>query len=300
MTKGRRLGRGMDAFFSRTDEAEEEAAPTSEEAPEAGTDSGLRTIAVDAIRPNPLQPRGAIDEDDEALRELAASIESHGLIQPLIVHDNGEGLYTLIAGERRWRASRLAGLESVPVVVKEATPQTMLELALIENIQRADLNALEEAAAYRQLIEEFGLTHEEVAERVGKSRSTITNATRLLDLPPRVQEAVLEGKISGGHARALAGLPTPEAQNHLLGLILKQGLSVRQTEERVRKLKEGVRPQPRQPTRLPPELRDLETTFRRSLGTRVDIQKRGKGGRVVIHYFSDEDLQTIYEAITGE
>lgn len=297
MSRRRGLGKGLGALIPQGDDAEEAAEErAAARAEQAG--SGLATVPIDAITPNPRQPRSRMDE--AALDELAASIEEHGLIQPLIVHDEGDGRYVLIAGERRWRAAERAGMEAVPVVVKEASPQTMLEMALIENVQRADLNPLEEATAYRQLIDDFGLTQEQVAQRVGKSRPAVANVVRLLDLPPKIQQAVVDEEISGGHARALLGLPTPEAQLAVMRDILKNGLSVRQTEERVRRLKQGEKPRSRPAQRLPPELRNLETQFRQSLGTRVNIQKKGNGGRVVIHYYSDEELQAIYEAIVEE
>jgi ParB family chromosome partitioning protein len=235
--------------------------------------------------------------DEAQLEELAASIREHGLIQPLIVRRAEEGGYTLIAGERRWRAAQRVGLAEVPVVVKEATPQAMLEIALIENIQRADLNPLEEALAYHQLMDEFGLTQEAVADRVGKARSTVANAVRLLDLPDEVKQAVNRGEISGAHARTLAALPTPEMQTAVLRNILKYHWNVRQTEAVVQKMKAGNKPRPRRTQQLPPELAVLESQFRDSLGTRVSIHKGEKGGRIVIHYYSDEELQAIYEAI---
>lgn len=290
MSKRRGLGRGLGALI-----------PTGEEsdhlAQEAG-EGGLRMVASKAIQPNPHQPRGHIDE--AALQELADSIAEHGLIQPLIVHEEQAGQYTLIAGERRWRAAQRAGLEQLPVVVKQATPQAMLEIALIENIQRADLNAVEEATAYQQLVDEFGLTQEAVAQRVSKSRPSVANALRLLELPQKVQQAVIDGEISGSHARTLASLPTPEAQLAMLQVILKQGLSVRQTEERVRKLKEGIRPPQRQRRRPPAEWLWLESRFQQTLGTRVNLEKRARGGRLVIHFEDDEDLQALFEAIVGD
>jgi ParB family transcriptional regulator, chromosome partitioning protein len=290
MSKRRGLGRGLGALIPMGEESE----PLEQQGP----DSGLRMAPVAAIHPNPHQPRSRIDE--QALQELADSIVEHGLIQPLIVHDQGNGQYTLIAGERRWRAAQKAGLESLPVVIKQATPQTMLEIALIENIQRADLNAVEEASAYQQLVDEFGLTQEEVAKRVSKSRPAVANALRLLELPQKVQQAVIDGEISGSHARTLAALPTAEAQLALLQAVLKQGLSVRQTEERVRKLKEGVRPRPRSRPRPPAEWVWLESRFQQSLGTRVNLEKRARGGRLVIHFEDDEDLQALFEAIVGD
>jgi ParB family chromosome partitioning protein len=251
---------------------------------------------VQQIIPNPHQPRTVMEQ--EKLNELADSIKEHGLIQPLIVTQQGSQ-YILIAGERRWRASQLAGLTEVPVVVKEATPQEMLELAIIENIHRADLNPLEEAHAYQQLVDEFGLTQEEVAKRVGKGRSTVTNLIRLLKLPPNIQQAVADGRISGAHGRALLPLLTPEAQTHAMNQVIKLSLSVRQTETLVKNLLAETKPAPKKRHSLSPELNDLQNQFRNSLGTQVNIETSGKGGRVVIHYYNDEDLQSIYETIIG-
>ncbi len=201
--------------------------------------------------------------------------------------------------ERRWQAARLAGLAAVPVLVKEATPQQALELALVENIQRADLNPLEEAAAFQQLVDEFGLTQEQVAERVGKSRVAVTNTLRLLRLPAEVKQALADGTVHEGHARALLALPTPEAQIAALKTVVKQALNVRQTEELVRRLKaEPPEKKPRPPK--PPELLALEEDFRASLGTKVNLHRNRKGqGRVVIHFYSEEELQTIYDVIVG-
>jgi ParB family transcriptional regulator, chromosome partitioning protein len=280
---GRRsgLGRGLEALI-----------PVSE-----GPESGLDQVPVTAISPNPMQPRGVLDP--EALAELAASIREHGLIQPLIVTRQGPERYQLIAGERRWQAARMAGLATVPVVIKEATPQQVLELALVENIQRADLNPLEEAAAFRQLVELFGLSQEQVAERVGKSRVAVTNTLRLLRLPAEVKQALADGTIQEGHARALLGLPTTPAQVSALRLVVKKALSVRQTEELVRRLTTEPPPKPDEPP--PPESRSLEEQFRARLGTKVQLYRNRKGrGRLVIHFYSEEELQAIYEAILGE
>ena len=277
------LGRGLDALFSSGER------PAREE--------GVRSVPIDRIIPNPRPPRTTMNR--EQLAELAASITAHGLIQPLVVTETVEG-YVLIAGERRWRASQMAGLEQVPVIVKETTPQDMLELALIENIQRADLNSLEEAHAYRQLIDEFGLTQEEVAERVGKARTTVTNLLRLLTLPDTIQTAVAEGRISGAHARALLPLPTAEMQLATMNQIVRLGLSVRQTEAMVSDLTAAERPTPRPRKQLPPELADLQQRFEGALGTRVNIEKGAKGGRVVIYFYSDDDLNALYETILGE
>ncbi len=290
----RGLGRGLDALI-----------PMPE-----GEPAGLQLVPVDAIVPNPRQPRQAMDP--EALQELANSIKEHGLIQPLIVSALAEGereaalglRYQLIAGERRLQAARLAGLAAVPVIVKEATPQESLELALVENVQRADLNPLEEAAAYRQLVDEFGLTQERVADRVGKSRVTVANTLRLLGLPDKVKEALMEGTITEGHARALLGLDSPELQLAALKEVLHRGLSVRATEEMVRRLAEAARlaaeagesPVPEK-AKKDPQTQALEDDFRRALGTKVELFRSSKGGRVVIYFYSDEELDGVYSAI---
>ncbi|MCP4424993.1 MAG: ParB/RepB/Spo0J family partition protein [Chloroflexi bacterium] len=282
MSKKRGLGRGLGALIQTS---------------EMDGETGLQTVALARIIPNPHQPRSVMDE--EKLAELAASIKEHGLIQPLIVTQSGQN-YTLIAGERRWRAAQLAQLKEAPVVVKEATPQAMLELAIIENIQRADLNPLEEAYAYQQLMDEFDLTQEEVAQRVGKGRSTVANLVRLINLPQNIQQAVTDGRISGAHARALLPLPTPEAQTAAMNQIIHLNLNVRQTESYVKKLLTAEKPHPQPKKALPAELVALQNQFERSLGTRVNIQKSGKGGKVVIHYYSDEELQGIYESIVDK
>jgi ParB family chromosome partitioning protein len=285
MSKKSGLGRGLGSLI-----------PGSEQGTEVGS-TGLVIVPVGTIIPNPRQPRGNMDESK--LAELADSIREHGLIQPLIVRQEGHH-YILIAGERRWRAAQLAGLSEVPVVVKEASPQAMLELALIENIQRADLNPIEEATAYQQLVDDFGLTQDAVARRVGKSRPTVTNMIRLLNLPESIQEAVNEERISGAHARALLPLPTPESQAAVMNMIIRQGLSVRQVEAIVTKIKSEEKPKPKAAPRLSAELAAIESEFRHRLGTQVQIQQSEKGGKVVIHYYSDEELQAIYEAIVGE
>jgi ParB family chromosome partitioning protein len=243
--------------------------------------------------------------DQEKLAELAASIREHGLIQPLVVTEIAPGSYSLIAGERRWRAAALAGLSEIPVVVKEASPQDMLELALIENVQRDDLNALEEALAYQQLIDEFGMTQEEVAKSVGKSRPTksrptVANMVRILKLGPNIREAIVDGRISGAHARALLPLPTPEAQTAVMQTIVKNDLNVRQVEALVKKMLTAEKPKPKKARVVAPELTALEDQFSQSLGTKVNIQQGAEGGKVVIHYYSDEELQAIYESIVGD
>jgi ParB family chromosome partitioning protein len=282
MGRRRGLGKGLEALI-----------PTNEE-----PEGGLTEVPVWSITPNPMQPRGGLDP--EALEDLANSIREHGLIQPLIVTLQGPERYQLIAGERRLQAARMAGLTNVPIIIKEATDQQLLELALVENIQRADLNPLEEAAAFRQLVEDFGLTQEQIAGRVGKSRVAVTNTLRLLRLPDEVKQALANGTIREGHGRALLALPTPEAQTAALRTVISNALSVRQTEELVRRL------MAEQPTRAPkkvksPETRALEKRLRDTLGTKVSLYRSPKGkGRVVIHFFSEEELQTIFDVITGE
>ncbi len=268
------LGRGLEAII-----------PTRS----AGTAAGLVEIDPERISPNPRQPRTTIDE--AALSELADSIREHGILQPLIVTRSGSD-YTLIAGERRWRAAKLAGLERVPALVKDSSPQQMLELALVENIQRQDLGPLEEAAAYRQLLEEHSLTQEKVAQRVGKSRSAVANSLRLLALPPEAKDALAKGLITEGHARTLLSLPTLEQQLALLASILEGGVTVRKAEEAAR------RSSSKAPKSL--EITELEDRLRDLLRTKVELHRGRRGGRLVIHFYSDEELEGIYQALGGE
>jgi len=282
------LGRGLEALIPV---AEEDVAAGAQ-----GAAQGVIEAPLASISPNPHQPRAPIRDQD--LVELAASIEEHGIIQPLVVNRVPDG-YQLIAGERRWRAARLAGLSTVPVVVKDVAPSEMLELALVENLQRADLNALEEAMAYRQLTEDFGLTQEQVARRVGKSRVAVSNTLRLLKAARGVQEALLADQISEGHARALLGLEQAEAQEAALKMVLKRGLNVRQTEELVRRLLGLHREEQRPAREISPQTRALETRFREALGTKVNLTRKGAGGRIVIHFYSEEELDALYERIIG-
>jgi len=280
------LGRGLNALI-----------PTVERAvPTLPTGTAVVEIPVEKVSVNPHQPRQALDQ--ESLAELAASIRTHGVLQPLVVTKVGDG-YQIIAGERRWRAAQLAGMETVPVLIKESTPQQMLELALVENIQRADLNALEEANAYRQLMDEFGLTQGKVAEQVGKSRTTVANTVRLLKLPDEAKQALAAGHISEGHARTLLALPTIGMQRQALATIQKHGLSVRQTENLVRQMQ--AEPDEARPAESPPPLspldREVVERFRTRLGTKVNLIRGKSGGRLVIHFYSDEELQAIYQAV---
>jgi ParB family transcriptional regulator, chromosome partitioning protein len=263
--------------------------------PQRATPTGTTDIPIARIQVNPYQPRKHMDED--TLASLAASIAEHGVIQPIIVSETLEG-YRLVAGERRLRAAILAGLERIPAVVRQVADQDQLQIALIENLQRADLDAIEEAHAYRQLIDEFGLSQDTVATRVGRARSTVANTLRLLDLDTTLQEAVADGRITEGHARALGGLPA-DVQPRILGSVLERELSVRQTEELVRRLRERAPRVTPTPARPDPDLERVEEDLRRSLGTKVILARTRRGGRIVIEYYSDEDLGRIYERIVG-
>ena len=261
-------------------------------------ENGVMLVPVDLVLPNPRQPRSAMQPEE--LKELTASIREHGVLQPLIVTPGDmEGRYVLIAGERRLQAARLAGLVSVPVLVRQATDQQRLELAIIENVQRSDLSALEQAEAFRQLAEDFSLSHEDIAAQVGKSRVAVTNTLRLLKLPDAVKNALIEDRISEGHARALLALPTLEAQTAALRTVLNQELSVRQTEELVRKLCGEKPPRKAQPP-VVPEVVALEERLRTGLGTKVILRSGRKGGTVTIHYYSNEELDALVGRLLKE
>ena len=260
--------------------------------------SAIVEVPLARLAPNPYQPRRRVDDAD--LEELAASIREHGVLQPVLVTETFDG-YQLVAGERRVRASRLAGLERIPALVRQLADRDQLEIALVENVQRADLDPIDEATAYRQLIDEFGLTQEAVAQRVGKSRASVANTVRLLDLHRDVQAAIAEGRLTEGHGRALAGMPV-ESQAHVLGTVIEQGLNVRQTEELVRRLRDARPGNDRKPapeSRLDPDLERVEEDLRQRLGTKVSLSRSRKGGRIVIEYYSDEELGRLYERLIG-
>ena len=274
------LGRGLGALLSSDRTVDLGAEPTE--------------VEIDAIVPGPMQPRTHFDEG--SLEGLADSIRTHGVVQPLLVRRQGEG-FELIAGERRWRAARLAGLTKVPVVVREVPDHDLLEIALIENIQRENLNPIEEAQAYQRLIENVGLTQEALAARVGRDRSYITNYLRLLKLPEDLQKLVVEGRLSTGHARTILGLSHADLQRKIARQVIDGALSVRATEHLVRKAVEGT------PTKtasaVDPNIRAAETKLRRALGTQVRIvQLRGEGqGKVEISFYSNQDLDRIYNLL---
>ena len=260
------------------------------------TSTGLAEVAVDQIDPNPFQPCRTFSADK--LKELADSIRSSGLVQPVLLRRAG-GRYQLIAGERRWRAARQAGLTVIPAVVREIGDRDALELALTENLLREDLNPLEAAEGYAALQQKHGLSHEEIAEHLGLDRSTVSNTLRLLRLPPEVQQMIVEGAISAGHARALLGLDSAAAQGRLAQLIVKQGLSVRQVENLValRGAKPGKKTDPNEAPRLDANVRAAVLEMERTLGTRVKVQGDEKRGKIEISYFSAEDLNRIFEWI---
>jgi ParB family chromosome partitioning protein len=260
-------------------------------------EAAIVEVAVGRVAPNPYQPRRRMD--DGALEELASSIREHGVLQPILVMETIDG-YQLVAGERRLRAARLAGLERVPALVRQLADRDQLEIALVENVQRSDLDPIDEATAYRQLVDEFGLTQDTVAGRVGKSRAAVANTMRLLDLHPDVQVAIAEGRLTEGHGRALGGLAV-DGQAHVIGTIVDQGLSVRQTEELVRRLREprAATSVAAPATRLDPDLERVEEDLRQRLGTKVSLSRSRKGGRIVIEYYSDEELGRLYERLIG-
>src|SRR5918998_3349153 len=281
----RALGRGLSALLPDTQ------ATVSEE---------LSEIDIDLIEPNSLQPR--TNFDNEQLENLAQSIRANGIIQPLLVRRLGEGRYQLIAGERRWRAAQRAGLERVPAIIRDIPDDKILELALIENIQRQELNPIEEAQAYKRLIETLGLTQEMVAQRVGRDRTFITNYLRLLRLPEDIQRMVEAEQLSMGHARALLGVDEPEIQRKLAKEVSEKGLSVRQTERTIKRIVEGEETETITTIKEDPNFTAAEDKLRRKLSSRVHIlvNQKGNGGKIEIEFFDDTDLNRIYEIIMGK
>ncbi|HEY9285283.1 MAG TPA: ParB/RepB/Spo0J family partition protein [Pyrinomonadaceae bacterium] len=277
------LGRGLSALLSET-------------TPQVSED--LKEIDIDLIEPNNLQPRTRFDEAQ--LEELAQSIKANGIVQPVLVRRIGGERYQLVAGERRWRAAQRAGLQKVPAVIREVPDDRMLELALIENIQRQELNAIEEAHAYKRLIETLGLTQETVAQRVGRDRTFVTNYLRLLRLPEDIQQLVEENKISMGHARALLGIDDAGKQRELALSIVEQSLSVRETERAIKRIIANSESVDTVPVKTEdPNYRAAEDKLRRRFGTKVRIlpNNNGTGGKIEIQYYSDQDLQRLYEQL---
>src|SRR5512138_3720481 len=284
MAKRTGLGRGLDALI-----------PSGQATTPSSDGSGVTQIAVDLIQRNPRQPREKFDIEE--LENLAASIREHGVIQPLIVSPGKNGIYILIAGERRLQASRKAGLKTVPVVIRHASDQQLLELALIENVQREDLNPIEEAEAYQHLAKEFRMSHETIAQRVGKSRVAVTNTLRLLDASAAVKQALVDGRITEGHARALLALTSAKSQEALLNQVVNLDLSVRQTEALARKYS-GQKPASKKKSAASADVTDIERRLRSSLGTKVALKHGKKGGTVTIYYYSNEELDSLLEKLT--
>jgi ParB family chromosome partitioning protein len=281
------LGRGMAALLSN-------AAPPPSSSPAAAHGRGLLLLPVEAVERNAKQPRKRFEE--KALEELAASIREHGIIEPILVRRDG-GKYRILAGERRWRAAQRAGLKEVPAVVREASEREAFELALVENLQREDLNAIEEAEAYEVLLDDHGLTQEAIAERVGKDRSTVANALRLLKLPVEVRDLVRDGKLDMGHARALLGLEGEEPIRRAAARVVREGLSVRATEALVRQLTKKERPAANNPSETP-ALRALATRLQRRLGTRCRVlPKSAVAGKLEVEYTSLAELDGILAKI---
>lgn len=286
----RALGKGLSALLPTR--------PTTQPSPEAAHhEEAVAQLSIEAIDPNPLQPRRVFQDD--RIQELAQSIRANGIIQPLVVRRRGER-YQLVAGERRWRASKIAGVATVPVVVQEIPDERLLEITLIENIQREDLNAIETAQAFDRLCRELQLNHEEVGRRTGKDRSTIANLIRLLQLPPDIQQLIAERRLSIGHARCLLTLPTAELQREVAEKSVAQGWSVRQVERLTQKMMEDRKPKAVDEVQADPNVKAAIEELERVLGTKVRIVEKAKQkGRIEIDYYSTEDLDRIYAAIVG-
>ncbi len=280
MTRRKALGKGLSALIPDADRPDQEAGPSFFQCP------------VHAIEPNPLQPRKSFDHPE--FDELVASVREKGILTPLLVTRTGEG-YRLIAGERRWRAAQKAGVKTVPVVVRETTPSEALELALIENIHRKDLNPIEEAEAYHQCLADGTLTQEALSQRLGKDRTTITNMLRLLTLPKAIQQDLLEERLSMGHARVLAGIKDHRDQRTLRDRIVKNGLTVRQAETLARTLHAPHAARPQDPDG--DYLLSLADTLKQALGTKVEIRRRGRRGRITIHFYSDDELERLLDRL---
>jgi len=280
MGKRKALGKGLSALIPDGTTLDEE-------------DGRFFRCPIEAIEPNPYQPRQSFRAEE--LREMANSIREKGIITPLLVNRAGGG-YQLIAGERRWRAAQIAGLERVPVVIRDATPVESLELALIENIHRKDLNPIEEAIAYRKLIEDMGVTQEVLAKRLGKERSTVANLLRLLKLPLQIQQDLIDGHITMGHARVLAGIKNEGDQHALRTRILKDGLSVRQLENVV-KHRYGRRTKKVRNRQVDSFFEAVENDLKRSLGTKVSVKRKGREGKIVIYFYSDDEFERLMERL---
>ena len=292
--KKKGLGKGLDSLIPDNKSMKSVTSEKTVESKEdAAAKSGVQVMKINEVEPNRDQPRKIFDED--ALLELSDSIKQFGVLQPLLVRKRKD-YYEIIAGERRWRAAKLAGVKEVPVIEKEYTDQEILEIGLIENIQRENLNPIEEAIAYKRLLEEFNLKQDEVAERVSKSRTAVTNSMRLLKLSDKVQQMIIDDMISTGHARALLAIDDPELQYTLANKIFDEKLSVRETEKLVKEIKNPKKPKEKKPVANSFIYQDLEEKMKSVFGTKVSIASKGKGkGKIEIEYYSDDELEHLFD-----
>ena len=292
--KKKGLGKGLDSLIPDNKSMKSVTSENTVESKEdAAAKSGVQVMKINEVEPNRDQPRKNFDED--ALLELSDSIKQFGVLQPLLVRKRKD-YYEIIAGERRWRAAKLAGVKEVPVIEKEYTDQEILEIGLIENIQRENLNPIEEAIAYKRLLEEFNLKQDEVAERVSKSRTAVTNSMRLLKLSDKVQQMIIDDMISTGHARALLAIDDPELQYTLANKIFDEKLSVRETEKLVKEIKNPKKPKEKKPVANSFIYQDLEEKMKSVFGTKVSIASKGKGkGKIEIEYYSDDELEHLFD-----
>ena len=292
--KKKGLGKGLDSLIPDNKSMKSVTSEKTVESKEdAAAKSGVQVMKINEVEPNRDQPRKNFDED--ALLELSDSIKQFGVLQPLLVLKRKD-YYEIIAGERRWRAAKLAGVKEVPVIEKEYTDQEILEIGLIENIQRENLNPIEEAIAYKRLLEEFNLKQDEVAERVSKSRTAVTNSMRLLKLSDKVQQMIIDDMISTGHARALLAIDDPELQYTLANKIFDEKLSVRETEKLVKEIKNPKKPKEKKPVANSFIYQDLEEKMKSVFGTKVSIASKGKGkGKIEIEYYSDDELEHLFD-----
>ena len=295
--KKKGLGKGLDSLIPDNRTVKTEAKVKTEPSVNAKELTGEKLVKINMIEPNREQPRRNFEED--ALLELADSIKQYGVLQPLIVREKNN-FYEIIAGERRWRAAKLAGVKEVPVIVKKFTEQEVVEIALIENIQRENLNPIEEAMAFKKLLEEYNLKQDEVAERVSKSRTAVTNSMRLLKLDERVQKMIVDEMISTGHARALLAIDDNEQQYNLANRIFDEKLSVRETEKLIKELKNPKKPKEKKEIENAFIYEDLAEKMKSVLGTKVSVMPKGKGkGKIEIEYYSDDELEHVFEMITS-
>lgn len=292
------LGKGLRALLGNIEKVETDNSPETIKEVVQELSKTTAEIPITSIEPNPFQPRTEFDQEE--LLELVQSIKTHGIIQPITLRSLGGDRYQIISGERRWRASKLAGLKSVPAYIRIADDQGMLEMAIVENVQRSNLNALEIAISYQRLLDECSLQHDQLAERVGKERSTVTNYMRLLKLPPDIQSGLKEGKISMGHARALLSIEETTSQLFLYKKVLRESLSVRNTEQLIRNHKKDKSSTKQSATKstMHPEVRIIRDKLTSNLGTKVDIKRNPNGkGKIIIHFNTDDQFNDIIESI---